>query len=65
MTGELKPAIRRTPTGQELDRQYDELHQEAEAAVVDDEHPSPPDERRAKEQSLEEYAEGVDLKDPD
>jgi hypothetical protein len=55
----------RKPTGQEMDQEYDELHESAGEAIVEDEHPSPADERRAKKQDQEDYAEGIDLKDPD
>jgi hypothetical protein len=47
------------PTGQEMDRQYDELHEEHDA----DQLPTPEEQRQEKEQALEDYAE--DLKDPD
>jgi hypothetical protein len=47
------------PTGQELDRQYDDLHEEHDADAL----PTPEERRREREQELADYAE--DLKDPD
>jgi hypothetical protein len=51
--------VRRPPTGQELDREYDELHEDHNA----DELPTPREEELEKEQELEDYAD--DLRDPD
>jgi hypothetical protein len=51
----------RRPTGQDLDRQYDELHEDSEEFDAD-EVPHAAVERQEKEQPIEGYAE--DLKDP-
>ena len=59
MTDEKKPITTHKPTGQEADRQYDELHEDHDA----DELPTPEEQRQEKEQILEDYAE--DLHDPD
>jgi hypothetical protein len=59
MANENKFKWQHKPTGQELDRQYDELHQEHDA----DEIPTPEERRQEREQQLTDYAE--DLKDPD
>lgn len=53
MTDEKKIVTQRKPTGQEMDRQYDELHEEPNA----DEFPTPKEEQREKEQELDAYAE--------
>ena len=60
-----KPTPSRKPTGQELDQQYDEQHRRAEDFIRDEEHPSPEEERRLRDEAMEDYAEGLDLKDPD
>jgi len=59
MANEKKVTRQHKPTGQELDRQYDELHEEYEA----NENSKPEEQEQAKEQILDDYAE--DLKDPD
>ncbi len=59
MVHEQKVPGQHKPTGQELDRQYDELHERHDA----DELPTPEEQRHEKEQEIEDYAE--DLKDPD
>ena len=59
MADEKKLTSQHNPTGQELDRQYDELHEEHDA----DELPTPEEQRQEKDQELDAYAE--DLKDPD
>jgi hypothetical protein len=47
------------PTGQELDRQYDLLHEEHDG----DEPATPEGQRHVREQEIDDYTE--DLKDPD
>ena len=59
MADEKKLTSQHNPIGQELDRQYDELHEEPDA----DELPTPEEQRQEKEQELEDYTD--DLKDPD
>jgi hypothetical protein len=59
MANEKKTTGQRKPTGQELDRDYDELHQKHDA----EEFPTPDEQQHEKEQELEEYSE--ELKDPD
>jgi hypothetical protein len=59
MVKERKGTGQHKPTGQELDRQYDELHEEHDA----DDLSTPEEQQQQKEQVLEDYIE--DLKDPD
>ncbi len=59
MANEKKQTRQHKPTEQELDRQYDEVHEEH----VADEFPTPEEQEQEKEQILEDYAE--DLKEPD
>jgi hypothetical protein len=59
MTNEKKASAQRKPTGQEMDQQYDVLHEELDA----DTYSTPQQQRQEKQQELEAYAE--DLKDPD
>ncbi len=55
----------RIPTGQELDQQYDAVHRPAADAIADEEHPTPAEEQRVRDELLDDYAAGLNVTDPD